>query len=198
MGECVASAGVVCTRRFRCRSDGSEAHALSSVHRKHPWRGRGRCVHAWRVHAWRVNLKAWSEYHAQHRGRSRSRRSRCRSEFQGHVRWVACTVSSCGEGGRDVRVHGERRRDTDDTRCADAGLDRGVLDAAAMFQRNVHWLACTESSCADGGRNVCMLGERRHWHDTDVTRSTEASRDSYRTKFPNSVAFCVTVGSVSS
>ena len=104
------------------------------------------------------------------------------------MRWVACTESSYGEGGRDVRVRGERRRDTDVTRCADADLDRGVLDAAAMFQRHVRWLACTESSCGAGGRDVCMLGERRR--DTDVTRSTEASRDLHRTKFPKSVAFC--------
>jgi hypothetical protein len=103
--------------------------------------------------------------------------------------------SICGAGGRDGLVRSERRRDTVVTRSADAGLDRGVLDAAAMFQRHLRWVACTESSYGAGGRDGRVRGERRR--DTDVTRSTEAGRDSYRTKFPNSVAFCVIVGSAS-
>ncbi len=83
-------------------------------------------------------------------------------------------------------MRGERRRDTDVSRSTEAGRDRVVFDAAGMFQRHVRWVACMESSRGAGGDDVCMRGECRH--DVDITRSTEAGRDPYRTKFPNSVA----------
>ena len=43
---------------------------------------------------------------------------------QKHVRWVACTESSCGAGGRDGCVRRECRRDVDITRSTEAGRER--------------------------------------------------------------------------
>jgi hypothetical protein len=50
---------------------------------------------------------------------------------QRHVRWVACTASSCCEGGRDVCVRGECKCDADGICSTEPGRDRVVFDARA-------------------------------------------------------------------
>ena len=60
---------------------------------------------------------------------------------QKHVRWVACTESSCCEGGRDVSMRGECKCDADGIRSTEAGRGRGVFDARATIQRHVRWVA---------------------------------------------------------
>ena len=91
---------------------------------------------------------------------------------QGQVRWVACTESSCGAGGRDGCVRRECRRDVAGTGSTGAGRDRVVSDGVEKFQRHLHWVACTESSCGAGGGDGWVRGECRR--DVDITRSTEA------------------------
>ena len=94
---------------------------------------------------------------------------------QGHVRWVACTESSCGAGGRDGCMRRECIHDVAGTGSTGAGRDRVVSDAVAKFQRQLRWVACTESSCGGGGGDGRVRGEHRH--DVDITRSTGAGRD---------------------
>ena len=54
-------------------------------------------------------------------------------------------------------------------------LSTQFVNAAATAQKHVRWVACTESSCCEGGRDVCMRGECRH--GTGITDSTQAGRD---------------------
>ena len=93
---------------------------------------------------------------------------------QKHVRWVACTESSCCEGGRDVSMRGECKCDAGGIRSTEPGRVRVVFDARATIQRHVRWVACTGSSYCEGGRNEYMRGECRR--GVDIMRSTEAGR----------------------
>jgi hypothetical protein len=72
-------------------------------------------------------------------------------------------------------MRGECRRDVDIMRSTEAGRGRGVFDARATIQRHVRWVACTDSSYAEGGCHGEMRGECRR--DVDITRSTGAGRD---------------------
>jgi hypothetical protein len=96
---------------------------------------------------------------------------------QRHVRWVACTESSCCEGGsgRDVCMRGERKCDADGIRSTEPGRVRVVFGARATTQRHVRWVACTEHSPGAGAGDGGMGGEcRRGVH---ITSSTEAGLD---------------------
>jgi hypothetical protein len=141
-----------------------------SVHGKQLLRGRARCVHAWRV------LAGCERHRSTDAGRSRVV-SDARATIQRHVRWVACTESSYGEGGRDVCMRGECRRDAHITFSTDAGRSRVVFDARAptrsAWQGTVHrkqlcrWRAPwgnawrVQAWCARGVSDVAVTVQRR-------------------------------------
>jgi hypothetical protein len=108
------------------------------------------------VHAWRV--QAGCGRHMQQRGRSRSRRSRCRSDVSAARALGSVHKKQLWRGGCDV-MRGERR-------------SRSVFDATAMFQRHVHWVACTDVARA-GAMAGCVTSAGVMWISRSAPRHVE-------------------------
>ena len=89
---------------------------------------------------------------------------------QGQVRWVACTESSCGAGGRDGCMRRECRRDVENTRSTEKGLERVVWMPQRSFKGScARWRARKAAVARAGAMGGCVAS-------VGVTRTLRAAR----------------------